>query len=51
MARTPNYDFDRRERERLKKQKAADRAEAKLKPAADETNETPETPDKAADEE
>jgi hypothetical protein len=50
-ARTPNYDFDRRERERLKKQKAADRAEAKLKPAADETNETPETPDKAADEE
>lgn len=51
MARTPNYDFDRRERERLKKQKAADRAEAKLKPATDETTETPETPDKAADEE
>jgi hypothetical protein len=35
MARQPNYDFERRERERLKKQKNAERAEAKQKPAAD----------------
>jgi hypothetical protein len=31
MARAPNYDFERKERERLKKLKNADRAEAKLK--------------------
>ena len=36
MARKPNYDFERKERERLKKVKNADRAEAKLKPPADE---------------
>jgi len=47
MARQPNYDFERRERDRLKKQKNAERAEAKLKPASDEPTETP---DKAADE-
>jgi hypothetical protein len=34
MARKPNYDFERRERERLKAEKTAARAEAKLKPAA-----------------
>jgi hypothetical protein len=34
MARQPNYDFERKERERLKKLKNAERAEAKLKPAA-----------------
>lgn len=33
MARQPNYDFDRRERDRLKKLKNAERAAAKLKPA------------------
>jgi hypothetical protein len=38
MARQPNYDFERRERERLKKQKNAERAEAKQKPAADTGN-------------
>ena len=42
MARTPNYNFERQERERLKKQKNAARAEAKLKPIVDETN--PDTP-------
>ncbi|SFZ86758.1 hypothetical protein SAMN02983003_3952 [Devosia enhydra] len=36
MARKPNYDFERRERERLKALKAAARAEAKLKPPVDE---------------
>lgn len=34
MARKPNYDFERRERERLKKQKNEERARAKLTPAA-----------------
>jgi hypothetical protein len=29
MARTPNYDFERRERERLKAIKVAEKAEAK----------------------
>jgi len=36
MARKPNYDFERRERERLKNLKNAARAEAKLKAPADE---------------
>jgi hypothetical protein len=35
MARTPNYNFERQERERLKKLKNAERAQAKLKPAAE----------------
>lgn len=35
MARKPNYDFERKERERLKSLKNAARAEAKLKPAAE----------------
>jgi hypothetical protein len=36
MARAPNYDFERKERERLKRLKNAERAEAKLKRPADE---------------
>ncbi len=32
MARKPNYDFERKERERLKKQKNEERARAKLEP-------------------
>lgn len=36
MARKPNYDFERRERERLKNLKNAARAEAKLKAPAEE---------------
>lgn len=35
MARSPNYDFERRERDRLKNLKKAARNEAKLKPATD----------------
>ena len=45
MARQPNYDFDRRERDRLKKLKNAERAAAKLKPAeAKEHDVTDQTP-------
>jgi hypothetical protein len=48
MARKPNYDFERKERERLKSLKNAARAEAKLKapteeaakPVPDETSST-----------
>jgi len=36
MARKPNYDFERRERDRLKTLKSAARAEAKLKPVTEE---------------
>lgn len=36
MARKPNYDFERKERERLKNLKNAARAEAKLKPPAED---------------
>ena len=43
MARKPNYDFERRERERLKNLKNAARAEAKLKPPAEDP--PAETPD------
>ena len=46
MPRKPNYDFERKERERLKKLKNAARAEAKLKPTVDETE--ADTPDDAA---
>ena len=35
MARKPNYDFERRERERLKSLKNAARAEAKVKAATE----------------
>lgn len=45
MARKPNYDFERNERERLKRLKKAERAETKIKPPA-EGGETVE-PDKA----
>ncbi len=34
MARTPNYDFERRERERLKAEKKAAKAEAKAQAKA-----------------
>jgi hypothetical protein len=46
MARTPNYNFERQERDRLKKLKNAERAQAKLKPSV----EAPETavPDEAS---
>jgi hypothetical protein len=46
MARKPNYDFERKERERLKKLKNAARAEAKLKEPADEV--APVVPDDAS---
>ena len=36
MARKPNYDFERKERERLKNLKNAARKEAKAKPDKDE---------------
>lgn len=36
MARKPNYDFERKERERLKNLKNAARKEAKAKPAEGE---------------
>ena len=35
MARKPNYNFERSERERIKKLKKAERVEAKVKPAAE----------------
>ena len=35
MARKPNYDFERKERERLKAEKVAARAEAKRKEDAE----------------
>lgn len=43
MARQPNYDFERRERDRLKKLKNAERAEAKLKPAAETQSDAPDS--------
>ena len=46
MARKPNYDFERRERERLKAIKVAEKAEAKRaareRAKAGEVSETPE---------
>lgn len=41
MARRPNYDFERKERDRLKKLKNAERAEAKLKPTTESQSEVP----------
>ena len=38
MARAPNYNFERQERERLKKLKNAERAQAKLKPAVEDSD-------------
>jgi hypothetical protein len=49
MARKPNYDFERKERERLKKLQKAARAEAKTKPAGEDA--ASETPDEAPAEE
>jgi hypothetical protein len=46
MARKPNYDFERKERERLKNLKNAARAEAKLKRPAEEA--AAEVPDDAS---
>ncbi len=49
MARKPNYDFERNERERLKKLKKAERAEAKVKPeeAGSESVDPSESPTEA----
>lgn len=45
MARKPNYDFERRERDRLKQLKNAAKAEEKLKAAeADAPAATPDVP-------
>lgn len=41
MARQPNYDFERKERDRLKKLKNAERAEAKRKAPAENESEVP----------
>ena len=45
MARKPNYDFERREREKAKAAKTAERIKAKAKPELDETaSDTPAAP-------
>lgn len=44
MARKPNYDFERKERERLKNEKKAARANEKAKTVAAEAETTPEQP-------
>ena len=47
MPRKPNYDFDRKERERIKAEKNAERAKAKAERAEQakvETSKTPEEP-------
>ena len=51
MAKKPNYDFERKERERLKKQKNEARAQAKLAPAAadDVAGETDDKPSSEED--
>lgn len=49
MARKPNYDFERNERERLKRLKKAERAEAKVKQPDAETEGA--DPEKAPSEE
>ena len=41
MPRKPNYDFERKERERIKNQKNAARAEAKRKPVEGEAETAP----------
>lgn len=41
MAHQPNYDFERKERERLKKLKGAERAEAKLKSTTQSRSDNP----------
>lgn len=51
MARKPNYDFERKERERLKKQKNEERARAKLglAPADDAAGGASDRPSKEED--
>jgi hypothetical protein len=44
MARKPNYDFERKERERLKQQKNAARNEEKLKAKQDPNAPAPDAP-------
>ena len=44
MARKPNYDFERRERERLKALKVAEKAEAKREQRERDRAANPETP-------
>ena len=41
MARKPNYDFERKERERLKNEKKAAREKDKAKPSTAETDGQP----------
>lgn len=41
MPRKPNYDFERKERERLKSEKNAARAKAKEKPAKEAPDNAP----------
>jgi len=41
MARKPNYNFERSERERIKKLKKAERVEAKVKPVSDNGESAP----------
>lgn len=49
MARKPNYDFERKERERLKSEKNAARAKAKAKPVKAEDASELTDEDKAAE--
>ena len=49
MARKPNYDFERKERERAKAAKAADRAKAKAE-KAEATKEPGDKPEPKVDE-
>jgi hypothetical protein len=51
MPRKPNYDFERKERERLKQQKNAARAEEKLKSAEQRQGENTPPPATPAPEE
>lgn len=46
MPRKPNYDFERKERERLKSEKNAARAKAKEKPAKEGPDNAPPAPTK-----
>ncbi len=49
MARKPNYDFERRERDRLKNLKNAARAEAKLRPPTEIVADPPDTAERGED--
>ena len=50
MARKPNYDFERKERERLKNEKKAARASEKMKPPATPSEQTDDAQTKQPDE-